>query len=101
MAPGLNYSHLRTRIVDDSNTLSIQIDGQKNGHTIHFNQAFAVSDKNSLQKEFLKYQAFHSQGLFLPLHEMPFLVGSGLGISLLLVSLTIIGFRRNSGGLGA
>ncbi|WP_338876137.1 hypothetical protein WBJ53_10860 [Spirosoma sp. SC4-14] len=95
MAPEINNSYLRTRIVDDSNTLSIQIDGQKNGHTIHLNQVFIISDKNTLQKELFKYQAFRSQGLFLPLHEMPFLVGSGLGISLLLVSLTIIGFRRN------
>lgn len=73
-------SPLRTRIVNDDQTLSIQIDGFKNGRKIHYNRTFDVARLNPLQKEILKYRAFESQGIALPLHEMVWLIFAALGL---------------------
>lgn len=88
---------LKTRIINDEKTLSIQIDGLKNGRKIHYDQTFPVAAANQLQKEVLKYRAFRSVGLVLPPHEMPglFLMSLG-GVGLLAVALTGMLNRRKA-----
>jgi hypothetical protein len=97
---------LQTRISDDNQTLSIKIDGNKQGREIHFQQAFDVSRMNGLQIDLLKYRAFASQGITLPIHEMKYVISAVLGV-LMLIALAIAfyilryqankGIRSNSG----
>lgn len=82
-------SALRTRIVNDDQTLSIQIEGINNGRKIHYRQAYDVAGMNLLQKEWLKYRAFESQGVALPLHEIAWLLLAALGLSVGVVAFLI------------
>ncbi|GAB3806881.1 hypothetical protein GCM10028819_43140 [Spirosoma humi] len=67
-------SNLRTRISDDTKTLSIQLDGNQDGRKIQFSQTFNVAGMNPVQKELLLYRAFRSAGVPVPIHEIPWLV---------------------------
>ncbi len=88
---------LKTRIADNEKTLSIQIDGLKNGRKIHYDQTFPVAKTGRLQKEVLKFYAFRSAGLMLPLREMPGLLLTALGlVGLLAATLTGISRRRKA-----
>lgn len=82
-------STVKTRISDDEKTLSIQIEGNKNGHRVHFNQAFDVAGMSTLRKEVLKLQIFTSLGISLPLHEMPWLLCVVLALAGLITTLII------------
>jgi hypothetical protein len=86
-------SSLRTRISDDERTLSIRIDGNQNGRKIHFNQAFDVSKMSNLRKEMIKYRVYTSQGLIIPIHEMPWTVFTVLGTLVLVITLFVIRFQ--------
>ncbi|MFD2571388.1 hypothetical protein ACFSUS_12135 [Spirosoma soli] len=85
-------SVLRTRISDNGVTLSIQINGYKNGRKINYDQTTNVSRLNWLQKELVKYRAFRSQGLFLPLREMPGLCMTASGLVVLMSTLSMMGY---------
>ena len=74
MAQTQTSSHIRTRTSDDEKTLSIQIDGIKGGRKIQYSKVFDVTGMNKLQKEWLRYRAFDSQNLTVPLWEMPWLI---------------------------
>lgn len=71
-------STLRTRISDDNQTLSIQLNGNQDGRKIQFSQTFNVAGMNPVQKELLKYRAFKSAGVLVPIHEIPWLVYGSL-----------------------
>ncbi|WP_421827344.1 hypothetical protein [Larkinella sp.] len=86
-------SSLRMRISDDEKTLSIRIDGTRNGRKIHFNQAFDVSDMSTLRKELLKYRVFTSLELSPPLHEMPWVILSILGVVVVFFTELVLRFR--------
>ncbi|WP_460977901.1 hypothetical protein [Spirosoma knui] len=86
-------SSLRTRISDDGAILSIQIDGYKNGRTIHYKQITGVSGLNRLQTELVMHRAFRSQSLFVPLHEIPTLCMTAFGLVVLISILLIAGYR--------
>lgn len=87
---------LRTRISDDQKTLSIRIDGSHNGRKIHFNQAFDVSDMSALRKELLKYRVYTSLGISPPLHEMPWVILSILGVVVVFFTGLVLQFRQPS-----
>ncbi len=95
MAQGPTSSTLRTRISDDQQTLSIQIDGNKAGRRIHYDESFAVSGKNELQKEVLKYRAFESQGITVPLSQIPYLLFSAASLVMAVSILIVTRFRRS------
>jgi len=86
-------SVLRTRISDDGNALSIQIDGTRHGQKIHYDQKIDVADMNVLQKEILKYRVFTSVGAPLPIHEMSRLIGLAYGFVTLVITLLIVRFQ--------
>jgi hypothetical protein len=87
------YSRLRQRIVDDGNLLSIQIDGIKNGRTIHYDQTFDITGMSQVRKEILKYRAFRAAGIVLPLHEMPWCVGMAAGLVVVIGALLVVRYR--------
>ncbi len=87
------HARLEKRIEDDGTTLSIKIDGFVNGREIRYQQAFDVADMNDLQKELLKCRVYHSQGLGLPLHEMPGLLFGVPALAALLIGLLVAGAR--------
>ena len=97
MTPNAKASNLRTRISDDNQTLSIQIDGFKNGAKIQYNQHFNVAGMNALQKTVLKYRAFNSAGVTLPFHEIAWLVFAALGIITLVFTGLIAGYQVRKG----
>ncbi|KAA9349897.1 hypothetical protein [Larkinella humicola] len=86
-------SSLRTRISDDEKTLSIRIDGTQNGRKIHFNRAFDVSDMSALRKEMLKYRVYTSLGISPPLHEMPWVILTVLGVLVVFFTGLVLRFR--------
>ncbi|GAB4016371.1 hypothetical protein GCM10028808_44600 [Spirosoma migulaei] len=88
-------SRVKTRISDDNQTLSIQIDVNKHGQDIHYKQAFDVSGMNGLQIDLLKYRVFASQDITLPFHEMKRLMGAVLGaIIVIALAIAVIIVRR-------
>lgn len=87
-------SSLRTRIADDEKTLSIQIDGFTNSRKVHYDRTFDVAGMNYLQKDLLKYRAFDSVGVTLPMAEMTGLVSTALGAIAIVITLLIVGFQR-------
>ncbi len=87
-------TNLRTRISDDEQNRSIQIDGRQNGRRIHFDQTFAVTGMSSLRKEVLTYRAFDSVGIAPPLNEMRWLIVTGLGLLTMGIALLMVGFHR-------
>lgn len=93
-------SNLRTRISDNSQTLSIQIDGVKHGRKVHYNQRFDVAGMNALQKEVLKYRAFNAAGVTIPFHEIAWLVFSALGFVALILTGLIVGYQIRKGAFG-
>jgi len=93
MANKSGYSKLRKRISDDENTLSIQIDGNQNGRTIHYKHTFDVAGMSNLRKEVLKYRVFHSLGVAVPFHEMPWCISVAAGLVVLDVTLFLVGYR--------
>jgi hypothetical protein len=88
-------SGLRTRVTDDSQTLTIQIDGQKNGRIIYLNQRYDVTGLNTVQKEILMFRAFKSVGLVLPLHEMPALIFGSLALIIFVSTLLIMRYQAS------
>jgi len=86
-------SNLKTRISDDAKTLSIQIDGSNNGRSIHYHQTFDVAGMNALQKEVIKYRAFDSVGIMVPLHEIQGLLLLVFGLPALIIALLIVRFQ--------
>jgi hypothetical protein len=86
-------SRLEKRIEDDGTTLSIKIDGFVDGREIRYQQVFDVADMNDLQKELLKCRVYHSQGLGLPLDEMPGLLFGVPALAALAVGLVVAGAR--------
>lgn len=90
---------LTTRIADDSNTLTIQIDSQKNGHTMHYLHSFDVAGMNWLQKDWLKYRVFAGKNVMLPFHEMRNLAVAAVGLLVLLSTLFLIGYRLRKSSL--
>jgi hypothetical protein len=87
------HSRLEKRIEDDGSTLSIQIDGFANGREIRYKQAFDVAEMNALQKELLKCRVFYSQGVGLPLNEMPGLLFGVPALAALMIGLLVAGTR--------
>lgn len=90
-------SNLRTRISDDAKTLSIQIDGSNNGRVIHYRQTFDVAGMNALQKEVIKYRAFYSASVMVPLHEIQGLILLILGLPALVIALLIVRYQSRKG----
>ena len=88
------HSVLQTRFVDDGKTLTIQINGHRDGRKIHLDQTFDVSDQNVLQKELLKYHAFRSVGLMPPVAEFPGLILTGLGLVVLAGTVLVMRFQK-------
>jgi hypothetical protein len=86
-------STLRTRISDDTRTLSIQLDGSQDGRKIHFSQTFNVAGMNAVQKELLKYRTFRSVGVPVPIHEIPWLVFVPLCLVVFSTSLLIVRYQ--------
>ncbi len=86
-------SSLRMRISDDEKMLSIRIDGTRNGRKIHFNRAFDVSDMSAVRKELLKYRVFTSLGISPPLHEMPWVILTVLGVVVVFFTGLVLRFR--------
>ena len=86
-------SNLQTRISDDNRTLSIQLDGNQSGRKIHFSQTFDVAGMNAVQKELLKYRAFKSVGVPVPIHEMPWLVFGPLCLIVFGASLLVVRYQ--------
>ncbi|UFH55931.1 hypothetical protein [Spirosoma sp. KNUC1025] len=86
-------SRLKTRIVDNSQTLSIQIDGNRNGRSIHYKQTFDVEGMTTLQKDILKYRAFTSQNVMPPLHDMAVSIATILVAISLVVTFLIVGYQ--------
>ncbi|CAN5428084.1 hypothetical protein BH09BAC4_BH09BAC4_10470 [soil metagenome] len=97
MTTNANASSVRTRISDDNQTLSIQIDGVKNGQTIHYNQRFNVAGMNALQKTVLKYRAFNSAGVSIPFHEIAWLIFAALGLIMLILTSLIVQYQVRKG----
>ena len=93
MVAPVKASKLRTRVSDDSQTLTIQVDGKKNGQTIHLNQRYDVTGMNTVQKEILMYRTFRSVGLVLPLHEMPALIFGTFGLVIFISTLLIMRYQ--------
>lgn len=85
-------SSVQTRIADDGNTLTIQIDTQKNGHTTHYQHIFDVAGKNWVQKDWLKYRVFTNQGVMLPFHEMRGMLVVAGSLFLFFTALLLVGF---------
>lgn len=89
------YAKVETRISDDSQTLSIQIDVNKHGRDVHYKQTFDVSGMNGLQIDLLKYRVFAAQDLTLPIHEMKRLMGAVIGgIIVIALAIAFIIVRR-------
>ncbi len=78
------------RIADDEKTLSIRIDGVQNGHPVHYDRSFDVAGMNRLQKEWLTFRTFQSQGIALSFHDVRWLLLLVLGVTSLLVALVIV-----------
>jgi hypothetical protein len=97
MTSNAKASNLRTRISDDNQTLSIQIDGFKNGEKIHYSQRFNVAGMNALQKTVLKYRAFNSAGVSIPFHEIAWLFFAALGVITLIFTTLIVGYQVRKG----
>jgi hypothetical protein len=57
------YSTTQSQINDDDKTLSIQIDGQRNGQPVKYNRSFNVAGLSKPQKEALKNRVLDSLGL--------------------------------------
>jgi hypothetical protein len=93
MAQQATTSKIRTRISDDGNALSIQIDGTRNGQKIHYDQTFDVADMNGLQKDILKYRVLDSVGAPLPIHEMSRVIGLAFGFLTLAITFLIVRFQ--------
>ena len=89
-------STLKTRISDDSRTLSIQIDGNKDGRPIHVNQVVDVAGMNTLQKELIKYRTFTAVGVAVPLHEIPWLLALAFGLPAFIIALVIARNQRQN-----
>ncbi|HEX9958532.1 MAG TPA: hypothetical protein VGA96_14805 [Fibrella sp.] len=81
---------IRKRIADDEKTLSIQIDGVQNGQPVHYDRSFDVAGMNRLQKEWLTFRTFQSQGIALSIHDVSWLLLLVLGMISLMVTLLII-----------
>ncbi|RIV24890.1 hypothetical protein DYU11_06110 [Fibrisoma montanum] len=86
-------SVLQTQLIDNSQTLSIRINGNVDGRKIQYNQTFDVAYMNDLQKDLLKYRVFESQGVSLPLHEMTRLILAVLTGLVLIITLGIVSYR--------
>lgn len=86
-------STLRTRISDDNRTLSIQLDGNQGGRKIQFSQTFDVAGMNPVQKELIKYRAFRSAGVPVPIHEIPWLIFGPLCLIVFSVSLLVVRYQ--------
>lgn len=97
MTANANASNLRTRISDDNRTLSIQIDGFKNGEMIHYNQRFNVAGMNTLQKTMLKYRAFNSAGVAVPFREISWLFFAAIGFIALVLTGSIVWYQVRKG----
>ncbi|SFC73596.1 hypothetical protein [Spirosoma endophyticum] len=97
MTTNANASNLKTRISDDNQTLSIQIDGFKNGKEIHYSQHFSVADMSALQKTMLKYRAFNSAGVAIPFHEISWLFFTALVVITLILTGLIVGYQVRKG----
>lgn len=99
-AQAQSSSSLKTRISDDSQTLSIKIDGTKQGRELHYQQAFDVSGMNGLQIDVLKYRVFAAQGVTVPIHEMKRLMSVVVGGALLIaliIAFFILRYQSNKG----
>jgi hypothetical protein len=94
LTPHVTAATLRTRISDDTHTLSIQIEGTTDGHAIRYAQTFDVSDMNPLQKELLTYRAFRSAGVMAPLHQISGCLTVAFGILAMLITGLIFARRR-------
>ena len=86
-------SRLEKRVADDGKTLSIYIDGFVNGREIRYNRTFDVAEMNDLQKGVLKCRVFYSQGLGVPLHELPGVMLAVPVLAALVAGLLIAGAR--------
>ena len=89
-----NPESVRTRIADDNNTLTIQIDQQKNGYNAHYQHRFDVSGMSFVQKDWLKYRVFAEQDTMLPFHEMRGLVFTVASLLAFLSTLLVVGYRH-------
>ncbi|WP_420150620.1 hypothetical protein [Spirosoma sp.] len=92
-AAAQSSSRLKTRIVDDNQTLSIQIDGNRNGQPLHYNQTFDVAGMTTLQKDVLKFRAFASQNVAPPLHDMAVSIATLVGVLSLVITVAIVGYQ--------
>lgn len=92
-AQQLVSTNFRTRISDDEQNLSIQIDGIQNGRKIKYGQTVAVAGMSTLRKEVLIYRAFNSVGIVPPLNEIPWLFVTGVGLLVLSIALLRVSFR--------
>jgi hypothetical protein len=63
MAQTSTYSSTQSQINDNDKTLSIQIDGLRNGQPIAYNRTFNVRGMSKLQKDALKSRVLDSLGL--------------------------------------
>lgn len=92
-------STTRNRLSDDGKTLSIQIDGKRDGRMIHYNRTFDVAGMNRLQKEVIKYRAFKSAGVTMPIHEVAGFVTVFFGLAAMVATYLIIVFQRRKAAL--
>ncbi|MBO0937463.1 hypothetical protein J2I47_12980 [Fibrella sp. HMF5335] len=85
----------RTRIVQNDNTLTIQIDRTNRPQPIHYQQTFNVADMNWIEKDLLKFRVFASQGLVVPFQEVADLVVLLVGILALAGTLLIVSYQAS------
>ena len=86
-------SNLQTRISDDNESLSIQLDGNQNGRKIQFSQTFDVVGMNPVQKELLLYRALKLAGVPVPIQKIPWLVFGPLCLIVFGASLFIARYQ--------
>lgn len=84
---------VRTRITDDGETLSIRIDGQREGKQIHLHKTLDVTGWNRLAKESVKLRAFLAVKLIPPFHEISGLILTAASAVLLALTMLLVGVR--------
>ncbi len=99
LAGAQSESRLKTQITDNTQTLTIQFDGHKNGRPIHYKRTFDVAGMTSFQKDVLKYRAFASQNVVPPLHDMLVSIITIFGIISFIMTLLILGYQSRKNAL--
>ncbi|GAB3340624.1 hypothetical protein GCM10027299_54180 [Larkinella ripae] len=86
-------SRYRTTIVQNNQILAIKIDGYRDGRKLFYDRTFDVSDKNYVEKKWLKYRVFRSLDMPLPADDIRDLVLAAFGLTTVVITALIFGYR--------